>query len=336
MKKLLVAFLAAGFLAGCGFKKNLPEGWWDDRLARPELQEIGSDREKLTASYMGRWMMESDDREVLFAMINQVEANKSWDALDSHTFGKMTGDVLSSTFGSSLGDAMGVGFMALDIGMELFADGSMSASSEIYVPPVYEGVPISSAAEATQAMSALVEGRFADVSSALGWPVAHRYENQTGLTRWVIVEKPQGWVNPGFPWVPDNMLLLSTRLPAKALPENDAATKILNRDLAWSTGTGNTAVFMAVANIRYGEDGKPVLTRSDDGTFEAPNSGLLMEGTMFGEDVLRKLSSPLNTFGTKKHADKSVFFNGEMYTFVLNSNPLMVKKKNVRPSLLDR
>jgi hypothetical protein len=219
MKKIL--FVLIFTLTACVGMTSDP--WLKDALTHPKKIDISDENTKLRMRYLGRYLMEGDDRKVLEAQINHTEWVKTWDAVDYGALTSMSTDLAVGKVGSSLGHDLGNAvWVAGMVGGEIF-DGSMNSISQAWLPAEYNGQPIETDLEANQVMEQMVVDKIKRIAKTMGWSYECLY-GCPGLNHVFLLKRNENAKNPGYIYWPDHIAVSTNLYKMEAVKQMNLIT----------------------------------------------------------------------------------------------------------------
>lgn len=334
MKKILQQFMTVASLSllfGCA---NSPQMRDNSAFERVPLTD---DEEIVRVSYLARYMIEEDERAELVQKLRQSESYKSWQRSDSVTGLMAASDLTNNTDSSLLGNKLATGIAVGGFIWDSMIDGSMDRVSQAFLPEVLDGDVLDTAEKAHQALVDMLQTTMKEAADSFGWQLECVHgcngANQVYLVR--NVSETLG----DYPFKPTNVCMQTHFTTLKPVKELNLINSVLDFKAGWATADGNTFVFNAATECKLDSEGKlelgSVMSKGKEVYYPegTPNS-LHLLGSRLGRDFYKKLfSNPYWTYGNQKIYPKVFFYNGKAYSFILNSNALLIKKELINTSV---
>jgi hypothetical protein len=315
--KLLAAFFPA-LLAGCASSP-----YSTDALRGPDRIELQDQQQIAKLSYLGRFILDAQDRDKLSAKIDQTYRPSVGDTSSaSAAVGMATAQIVNGSTMSVPGrETAGTVFVALRTIDMFMPDGSMSISGGLYLPDVWDGHPLDTPEDALQAAWSYVDKRIRESAKATGRSVecTGACEDKT-YRAYLLTQKDTLATDYRFTYNP-KYILMEYRIspdgmqPYKADPREIWALGFTPK---WYAGDGRMA-FPLFREVDVDENLQP--KKNKDGSY-AKNS-LRPHDVHIGRELLRTFydDGGYGFYITNEFLSSKVMsYRGKLYGFLVVSD----------------
>lgn len=317
MKKLIVLGLAA-LLSACSSLETKPLNY-DDAL---------------NASYAGRYLVKEKNRNILESKIRDSEDYVLWNkSFNGSTYAGMTTDILTgnTNIGNLVGSAVFVAGM-------FQSNGQFDEISQVFIPSdIAKERNIVTKDAANKYVAEFIGDRVKDLGKVLGGGAtcvagcgSKSQVFRVSVTDDNIRSKysKKMFLADGI----NNIWVTASTLDAEAIPAEHPINSALGYPVAWSTGTGNTAV---IRFFTQAEKQDPKVSEIGDGEFSIDN----IYDINHREISLRMLNSMMTEkgyiWGRRTAYPGRLIVDGKNYVYKGTSRWLFAKELVEKPEKLD-
>ncbi|AKH68392.1 hypothetical protein IMCC21906_00699 [Spongiibacter sp. IMCC21906] len=313
------------FIAGCAVDPE-KQPWLADSLAHPERVELDeSDLAIDRVSYVARYLLPSDDRS---KFINNLLEKKSG-GCSNCIFS--SGLFVSNSASSVTGSGLGVGLMALDMGLSVinfFADGSLDRVSGFVMPKEFNGVAISSTEQAQSLAASYSEAKLISAAEGIGYSISCVYgcDGMRRIYRLISVNPSK---QAHYIYKPDDIAVLAIFGEMKEVANpSEIDIAVYGFEPKFTTTPGNQWFFSFGGDPVLDETGQINISIGENGASFQMRKGL--EGTKIHRDFLKNIYSDSYSFyGNSDDYPSVIAYEGILYSYIVDSSNGFVKYRLV-------
>jgi hypothetical protein len=243
--------------------------------------------------------------------------------MDVSQKGQMLTDLAVGQAGSGLGNTVGAGLFIVGGAVSLFSgDGSSDYVSGISLPETFEGNHLETAEKAQAAALSLIDQQLINASQELGYSAecVHRCDTSP---RFYHLKKLKTAGTVKWIYEPEEIAVYVGEIEMLKVEETQLVDSLaVGFKVAWRTEYGNTAVIHLLSNPILDKNNNIIINHLDPNdpksvSFKGDNR---LPKTDIGDAFNRLIhNTPYTFMGTSKKRPKALYYNGEVYTFGLNS-----------------
>ncbi|MDF0534943.1 hypothetical protein PY479_11735 [Shewanella sp. A32] len=278
--------------------------------------------EVLTVSYIGKALLEDDNRAALMTEITGSKKYKSWGVSETSTLAQMATDMNAGVVGSTAGYQTGALVAGAGLILGAIFDGSQDVSSGAWFPADYKGMHLASNTDAVNALWGLVQSKVDAIATRIGWKVTCTYGCDNGQAKgrvYYFQAQATSSLSAQYIYRPQDFTLTFYQDGFERVDVKDPINALLGQQMAWKTkGDNSFCMWLGSKPIMDGD--KPAVTENKEG-YPTLRWREDMVQTHLGRDILRFINdSPYTFYGNEKVYPIMVFFNGQIYSMMGNSN----------------
>lgn len=321
MKNGIFAVAALLALTGCATQSPVMQ----DRAAWQRVP-LSDKEEQLRLSYLARYMIEVDERAELEQLVAESPAYKGWQRSDTVSSLMLKSDLSGTTDSSLLGNQLATGIAVGGVLWDAMVDGSMDRVSQAYLPRRLNGVELDSEDKANKALFTMVGEQLSMAAQSFGWQL--ECVQGCGGSNQVYLIRDTAKALVGYGYQPENICFQTDITEVKRVRKTDPVNAILGFDAQWKTSDGNTLVLNGITDCLLDSQGKLVVKNLAEKNIDYPEGSSrsrYLEETLLGKRFLSRVyNNPYFFSGTQKRYPNMFFYNGKVYSFVLNSRALLI------------
>ncbi len=246
------------------------------------------------------------------------------DAADVSLTAQMMTDLavgqISSSAGNNIGSAFFIGATALSL---LSGDGSLKKTNVVLLPAQLNDKILDSADIANSVAQELILQRYAKAADKFGYSFICEYSCETFPSLYRMQRKPETDTSQ-FIYAADDIAIYFSDFeivaPEKTQLIDSLATGF---NVAWRTHFNNDAAIYILQNPKLDDKNKIYITHSENkpSSWSIHGDGRFFK-TDFGYTFLRDVyKTPYMLFGAANSYPQIAFYNGTVYSYILNDVP---------------
>ncbi len=324
-KYFMLTSLFLSFLYGCSSSSPFLADVRNEPVKVVLEDQITKDK----ISYLGRFLMESKDRNALLARLMKEGQAGCKECLFA------SGYTLYSTSGTLGGMGLGVGLMAFDLGsdiIDIFVEwGALDRISGFAMPEIFMGQSVQSETQAWQLAVSHTERQLKKAANATGYSVRCIAGCEDGR-RIYELKLVNDRDNSRYIFQPGKIALITDYGEMKKIERPHVLdTASLDFVPAYQTIAGNQWVFRMFGEPNLDDNGDIIVESGKYGIFFRAKQG--MEGTEVQRDIMRFMTDDggYMYFGTDKAYPNYIAYRGNLYSYSIK-----MESKFINSTLIER
>ncbi|TNC80878.1 MAG: hypothetical protein C9356_12195 [Oleiphilus sp.] len=307
--RLIVVCVFAIFFTACAVD---PATYQGARKGKPERAPIVNPDVGVRVSYLGKGLIESDDRvEILEHIIGQpIEEleNKPWISKRAASAGLAT-DIAVGQHKSQLGSTVRSAVIGASVLVDIFDSDSYENVSQAFLPEVFNGELLDTYEKANAALRSTVDKKIKGIGSDLGWTVRRIENTIEDVLHYEMIPS----IHSGYAYIPESIILMVGIGPARPITLSEEENVLLGFTPKWATPLGNTFNLSLLFAPRF-PDREHSHRVNEEGNLMVSNYGS-GEVTRLGRNIMRLFyDSPYFVKGSQSVGNRYIVHNGNLYS----------------------